>query len=647
MNPSQAFQKPSSGQANLQAHIALNQFTQQENAEKNLAAQQEAAYYERLNQEAEEMLAPDRQRFDGMVTKMQGSIREKIAMYGGDRREFLKNGGQKVIQNFSSDITKSDEFQTYTRNKENYVKLKDAMEKGLGHRISIRDKKSLENYEANGSGQISYSGMMSEIEMPDDNNYNLGADIPLTDILYNEDNYMKILGNYMINFPDDKQPTTESLLGFMNIMGYGKKGSNRDLLNLQRKQVLEKAKATKDPKVSEDKRPQLFTTNLLKLQDYIPKETKIGDLFDLESGKYSPKNKLKSFINSDTFVASNLKDGWKHDSWVANEDEAEIFDKITDKGVTGWFNKVFSNRWKPAEAVQISGEHDQTIAEHFLQIAPNENGSYRLDPSQIDNMYSSKGVEYVGNNNLAPGTYEGEYENLGVITGMFGKNKQGNNQMIMQITNDEGEIVEGAQKDHINGMDDSGVKMGYFIALRNKENERIYYKKIDMEDTATLRSLSTKIGSADDLKNQNDSSQRLDGDFKQAEASVAKEQDAYDQDLLTIDKRIENNANFIQEAELYSNTEDKSQNRSTLIKSFYAVTGIDPGTQGFNDIMKLAPETAKLMRTFGHKTSDEELIDIFVSEMNQDVEDAEKSSNEELGKELKNAYKRYLILNKK
>lgn len=648
MDPRQGMQRSGGGGSNLQSHMALNSFVDQENAKKEQASMQEAAYYERLNEEAENMLGPDRERFDNMVSSMQSGIRAKIAMYGGNRAEFLKNGGHSIIQKFSQNVKGTPEFQTYIKNKENSVKIKDAMEKGLGHRISIRDKKALENYEESGQGDITYSGLMSEVEMPDDNNYDLGKDIPMTDILFNEDNYMKVLGNYMTNFPEDEQPTTEKLLGFMSLMGYGKKGSNRDALRLKQDLALAKAKAAmKDVKVKPDTRPQLHTTNLVGMQSHVIKRgTTVDSLFETEAGTYQPKDLMKNMSKAgDTFVSNNINSEWKHDSYGVTEDK-EGFGLHTDDRTLRNISRIWGDRWKPAEANEVAGASKNTWAQHFLNVEPNERGQFRFDPANLDDIYSSEGIELTGNNRLEPGEYETQYDNLGVISGIMAKDKNGNNQMVMNIMNSDGEINVDAQKDHVKGLDNSEVKMSYFIALKNTDNERIYYKRVNTEDTASLRGLSAKLGSSDDLKNQNEASQRLGSEFQKAEASTAQAENNYDEVLLTIDSKVENDDNFLQEAKMYSKPEEESVNRSSIMKSFYAITGAKPNSQEFHKFMQSVPQTAKLMRTFGHGTSDTELIDILVTEMNQGGSEQDEADNQEIGNKWKQAYNRYLQINK-
>tara|TARA_A100000172_G_C3044260_1_gene111858 strand:- start:39731 stop:41680 length:1950 start_codon:yes stop_codon:yes gene_type:complete len=648
MDPRQSMQRSNGAQSNLQSHLALNTFVDQENARKEQASAQEAAYYERLNAEADKMLGPDRERFDKMVSKMHNSIRNKVAMYGGNRAEFLKNGGRSIMENFTEDIKSTPEFQTYITNKENSVKIKDAMEKGFGHRISMRDKKALEHYEQTGEGNITYSGLMSEIEMPNDNNYDLGKDIPMTDILFNEDNYMKVLGNYMTNFPEDQQPTTEKLLGFMSLMGYGKKGSNRETLRLKQKLAQEKAlQATKDVKVKPDTRPQLHTTNLLAMQSHVIKKgTTVNDLFETKTGSFQPKKIMDKLQKSgDTFVSDNVQSDWKHDSYSVTE-KKDGFKIHTDDRTSRNISRLWGDRWKPAEAKEVAGPHKDTWAEYFLNREPNERGQYRFDPADIDEIYSSQGIEMTGRNKFEKGEYDTEYENLGVITGLLAKDKNGNNQIVMNIMDDDGEIKAKEQKDHVEALDGSEVKMSYFLALKNSDNERIYYKRVNVEDSAARRGLSVLLGSADDLKKQNEASQRLDSEFQQAEASTAQAEQNFDNVLLTIDSQVENDPNFLNEAQMYSKPDEPSVNRSSIMKSFYAITGAKPNSQEFHKFMETVPQTAKLMRTFGHDTSDEELIDILVSEMNQGASEQDIADNKETGDLWKSTYNRYLQINK-
>lgn len=635
------------GSSNLEAHMALNQFTQQQNAQKQQAAQQEAEYYARLNEKAEKMLGPDRERFNKMIADMQGSIRDKVAFYGGSMKDFLKNGGHRIMESFTGKITASPEYNSYIKNKENSVKLMDAIESGHGHLISPRDKQAMEQYELTGQGKITYSGLMTEIDMPSANNYNLGQDIPMTDILFNEGNYMKVLSNYMTNFPNDKNPTTEDLLGFMHLMGYGKKGSNREALNAARRA---KEQAIKDAKAQAKeiaKQPQLYSTTLSGiLSDYVKPGESINNFYDTDANTFKPKNRLKNLIqNGDTYLANNVDGEFKLSSYAVNENESG-WDADTDNFINTMFQKNFGNRYAPTEAYEVASQHKQTIAELYLAKEANEQGNFFMDPSNVSDMFSTKGVELTGSNNLEAGEYEGEYENVGIITGLVGKTAEGNNQMLMNIVDSDGEIDTDKQRDFINGMDNGEVKMSYFIALKNKDNERLYYKRINLDDTNKLSSLNAKIGSADDMKKQNQAANRLSAEKKQAAADVAAAQNMYDQQLLSIDARVEQSPNFQQEAMMYAKSGNEAENRSSIMKSFYSVTGLDVNSQAFHEYMQLAPEAAKLMRIYGTDITEEQLIDNFIDEVNRSSTPEEISSNEELRSEWKNAYKRYMEINK-
>ena len=113
------------------ATLQLDNYNQRKQQEQMALDQQEAQYYERINKEAETLLGPDKERIQMRARKMQNSIKEKIAMYGGDKKRFFANGGSKMLTNFSNDVIGSEEFTMFQQNKANMVKIMDVKENSI------------------------------------------------------------------------------------------------------------------------------------------------------------------------------------------------------------------------------------------------------------------------------------------------------------------------------------------------------------------------------------------------------------------------------------------------------------------------------------------------------------------------------------
>lgn len=197
--------------------------------EKNIQADlQEQQYYENISKFAENLLEEDRNAINRKARQMASSVREHIRSTGGNMRKFFENGGHKMLGDYRSSIINSAEASAYIENKKNMEKILDLQQKGLGHLINPRDLYNLQQRQKNGTGIITYSGMLNEInidEMAKD--YAYGQYIPAEDIL--NKHYMKILGNYQATYDVKEQPSRDDLLAYVHATFGERKGTNSNI----------------------------------------------------------------------------------------------------------------------------------------------------------------------------------------------------------------------------------------------------------------------------------------------------------------------------------------------------------------------------------------------------------------------------------
>jgi len=173
-----------------------------------LAQELEAKQYEEISNKAAEMLEPDRVKIKTKSLELQKNIRAKIEEYGS-RKAFFANGGVALLSKYKSDLLTSPETLSYTDNKKNMETLMKIQQEGKGHLISEIDAQSLKNYNAGiGDGKITYSGMKSEVVIPE-KYYNYQEDVPAEVIL--KSNYMNIYNNWLIDNPKMNGLTGENL----------------------------------------------------------------------------------------------------------------------------------------------------------------------------------------------------------------------------------------------------------------------------------------------------------------------------------------------------------------------------------------------------------------------------------------------------
>ena len=194
--------KKESARQDLATMGQLVQLKRQQEAEEQQAAIIEQQYYDQIRQEAEEMLVGDRKRINERSKNLQGQIRKQIKAFGGSRSKFMASGGLAMLGDYTRNVLQSPEVAQYKANKQNLEQILDIQKKGFGHLLSARDMANLEEYNKNGQGNITFAGLKSEIVMPDKDTILFGKIATGSQILWNDKNYLKILGNFKIDNPD-------------------------------------------------------------------------------------------------------------------------------------------------------------------------------------------------------------------------------------------------------------------------------------------------------------------------------------------------------------------------------------------------------------------------------------------------------------
>ncbi len=188
--------------AQLQQALATHR---NEQKEKETAALQMAEYDKSVDAFAEKLLGPDRNALFQTAKVLKQSVREMIKNSGGDMKQFFQNGGHQIMDDYKTGIMRSEESTRYLQNKEKMVSILKLMNEGKSHLISPIDQANFDAYMKNGGGELTYSGTMGEIKMPDPSAYRYGEEIPTQDIL--NSNRATIISNYSIYHKGtDKDP---------------------------------------------------------------------------------------------------------------------------------------------------------------------------------------------------------------------------------------------------------------------------------------------------------------------------------------------------------------------------------------------------------------------------------------------------------
>lgn len=646
---------------NFQATMQLDQYVKQQRYEQEQAQLQEQRYYDNINEQAKNLLGYDQEKIQQRARKIQSSIQEKMKFYGGDKRKFMANGGHQILSKFESNVVNSPEFNTFKENQKNLTRIMDAQMKGFGHLITPQDIDSVKRYQENKGGTITYAGQMSEVDMPDPNNYDLGRDIPMSDILTHKDNYVKILGNYKMQNPENDNPSPEELMAFGYSMGYGTKGSNRESLRFAQKLALTKAaqKPVKSPEVKADKRQVDVLTNMTKTLGMMPDGMRVQEFYDPETLEevnfYRDRALGRNGNAKDNYIAQNVsKDPWNFKSRKSNLDEAAFFDIHSpgDGAIGSLFRakeRMFNDQFMIAGANRILEGFEHGIANAIFgqEVV---NNKINLEPDE--SMFRMDGVQMSNSERLEPGKYEGDYEIVGLTTAGYTTDSKGQGQLLMTVHDDNGDIDKDATKNFRDGLTDQKVQPSIVMALKNKDG-LLFYKKINIEQDNVRSVIMEKLGDSAILNDEIEAGQRNSETFAVAERAASQMEESYRGAMVTIDKQLEENPSFKQEAGPYSDPVNQSINRSELMKSAYVVMSgaSDPSqyvkSMNFDNIIKAAgPEVETKFKTFGHSMGDEALIDYWLSAMNKNESEEVVQNNYNFAQQWKLALKEYSKINK-
>lgn len=652
-----------SADRDFQANLMLDNYVQQRNAEKQMAQEQQNQYYDLINQKADLLLGYDREKVNQRARELHNRVSEKIKFYGGNLQKFMNNGGARMMNRFTGDLLNSPEFSLYRRNKENLARIMDAQQKGYGHLLLQKDVDSMMRYKENKGGEITYNGLMTQLEMPDPNNYDLGQDVPIEDIVGHKENYMKILGNYMMHYPDDQNVTMEDIKAFAYKMGYGIKGSNREKQRFLQKMALKQKQATtKSPKA--DKRPINALTEIHTVLSQMPAGKTVEEFYDVSGESYANKNFYEELANKNE-LASNFisQTPWTLMARNVNLDEASFFD-IGDKEKTSTplgvavkaYDYLFKDMFRLANATRILEGHEKKVAELLFGSKPQEDGTFEIAPTE--DMFRMDGVQVTGNEKLEEGAYNSRYTIEGIATGSLTRTSDGKGQLLMTVHDDDGDIDTKQTKKFVDGLAGNEVKPVVLMAVKNEEGN-VFYKRMPIDDVTFRSTLLEATGEDFLLNDEVDAQQRRSDEENAARAILDQDQAMYTKYAATVDNALNQNAAFQKETLDFSEPNNPELNRSALMKGWYAVASQfsdpNPLAQNFSfsqmfspEFVKLNPELAKVkskLQSFNHSMSDEELIDVWTKAMNKDENADVRARNTFFAEQWKHILKEYNEIN--
>lgn len=619
----------------------------QEQQEELAAQQQKEQIAERMYAMSDQLLEKDRIAINKRIAMSQSQIQSHLNEYGGSKKDFMSNGGLSVMNKISNDIIRSPEAIRYQENQKNLAKVLEAKEKGLGHLLSPRDLKSLEDYENNEDGAaITYSGIMSEIELPPSAAFQLGEQIPLANIVSYGSNMMKIKQNYDIANPDKPLDINDpnyyrTIMAFAKKMGYGGVGTSSAMLqaNVAKAKAFAKANSN-NPESSKaktsylnevvtsfNKVPRVTVTDLTKsVEEGGYGGSMLDKLITTQPGKSGPERpELRKILKNKSQVRSlkrNLSERGVDATdfrppWNSGE-EANLRELL--------FNKEYGLK----ESYEILPSLSNKVAERVfdgLEIVNGklsdyipEKGMYRMDGELISNENELDDDIDDGN--------RGSYKILGTYTAMkAGDGKNGKQSLLMNAYDgDEIDIDATNQIDEGYRGEYGGSEsiMTTVIALENEKTGDVYYKEVELGDPAIRNALQNVTGADDDITKTVQQEKDSVAQLAAIEANTTEQQIIFDTAKKQLDREVFSDPSFEMESEeFYGEGSGGQLNRNNMMKSFYMA--LDFSANRFNPDAEEGVNPKQVQSYI-----DSNAFSAFTQDIKEDLNNYDQGNTEEL-----------------
>lgn len=576
---------------------AMDQLKTQDAQQEQLAQMQQQAYYDKVDEFSNKLLSPDREKIQNKSRLLNQKIKEQLRNYGGSAKKFMEHGGFQMLRNYQNELMNSAEASTYMENKKNMDLLVAAQLNGKGHLINPSDMRRMDQYNKTGEGKVTYTGLMNEIEMPDSENYDWQTDIPAEDILKNEDNYVKIYGNYKLTHPDIADPTEEDLINFVK-QNYRGKGSNwrrqAYLQEQQRKQAVEAAKLRAKTQTEADKNKYKHQYSGL-VRNVFANTGADFNLSEYKEGYWQNKFNNPKLFNALTSGGRKYTD-WGRDYALAEDGIVDanrdnlwpgLFGTNSDWGKGSWLENWFAEEFQPREAYSWYQGSEPRVVQAALD----------LDDEQIDRAgkiikgwipddksFTAAGVR-VGDlaDPLLTEKYQGDYRIKAIINGAYAKAGNGphagSEQMIMNI-------IDGSGKGHVNKDataeldkmlgENAQLTNDLFVVLED-EDKNVFYHPLHVADGRMQSIMMEQLEEYDNMtpsvKNQEHIQSVESAADNAVDELIAPINEVYDQ----FEGREDLASSLVSELLHYSPSGSYDPARENLAKSFYTSMAVELG----------------------------------------------------------------------
>ncbi len=536
------------------------------------AQQQEQLMYERAYAMSDKLLEKDRIAINKRIGMFQQQVSVHMRDNGGSRKRFMEKGGLSIMNRITNDIMRSPEAVRYEENKKNLAKIIEIKEKGLGHLLAPTDQQSLEDYESSEfGGQITYSGILAEIEIPPSSNFDYGTEIPLEKILSQGSNMMKIKANYKINYPERGEPSYAQIYAFAKKMGYGGTGSNAIRLRLATAERVRKARESRNRQTKATAYKNSYLSQLNTLKSQIDGGLSVQDINEKYDGNMiealSKDNPSFAKLLGGAFEPKsrrrNLTEQGPDPTDFADPQDVGVFD--TAARVIGYFSRDMMGL---KEAHRILPHNTKEIAERLFDQEILNGEIVGFEPSESD--FRMDGVKLTGEFKLDD-QHKGNYKLLGVTTALKAKiaSNNGEEALLVNAYNDDGTLDKKSSAKLDEAYGDSETIMTTVMAFENKDGN-IFYREIDMSDPQIKTVFSNALGDDDDLTETVEQDKRSAQELYLREKMLQEDEIVLRGSIKAMEEKVFQDPVFESEGETYYGAGSAGQeNRYPMMKAFY------------------------------------------------------------------------------
>lgn len=557
-----------------------------EELEEQKAALAEQEYYKQIREKADKLLVNDRAKVNEKALSIQRDVRDYIKSFGGSRAKFMANGGMALMGSYSSKVLDSPEMKRYENNHANLIKLYDLQEKGLGHLIVPRDKANLDNYNKYQTGDLTYSGVMQDIVIPPSDLFESGKIISASDIMQYDQNKMKLISNYNLEYPDrrpligDTREDMIELYNYVVLKGYTGIGSDKTKMQLE---YSKKSRETSENK--EDKKPEYIHTEAGVIDLLINK----NELIDINGATQN------SILTSE--LANNLYGNTDDVPFTFTTQSPMTMLGTATNNIVSLFGNT-DTVYRPRGARSVFRGNEVQV---FKSLNPDKyllegNTIKDFDPTNASSAYYGDGSMISAETSKWSGNEKGDYEILTSFIGLKMKTKEGTS-IVMDAIDDNGKYNAERSAELYDNVEDKKGKPSLFFLLKKKgetgQNVNSVYLEVPAYGAIQATKINGDLGAKADL-----SKATLEGQQKNEIYNDASEQQYVElnsEPKIGYQREEFNNGLFknqVEEFNIYGT------NKSNFMKSYYMASLQTKGPSNYN--LNAAIEANTFKAVFEH-----------------------------------------------